>query len=427
MSPSSELREAEAGPSNPPSKSKSKKSKEKPPKVDKPKPQVAAKPKPKPKPVPVGPFDKPDEEEEKNVHEVYEAIAGHFSQTRHKPWPFIEKFLHSLPANSIGLDSGAGNGKYLPSSRDAKLEMIALDRSSGLLEIARNENGGECVRGDLGFRGWRDGVFDFAISIAAIHHLSTPERRRHAVKSVMRPLKLSSSGSYSKFMIYVWAYEQGTLSKRRMGTLTNSSPTSTPIPKESHPATTSSEGDPKANPTSDSQNQENDTKQSVGAEDGVKEIEEKIQDLLVPWVYSKPPAKAGATPNPDSQSASQTSTQGQSQGHRQTQAQAQADSQQENRSEPIVGAAPEEPKVYHRYYHLFIEGELREMVVQAAKEEGFEIVPDGNESDPLETHLAELKLRGRKKDDGSGKKWLRVRGVGWEADNWWIECEVGKI
>jgi hypothetical protein len=49
--------------------------------------------------------------------------------------------------------------------------MIALDRSMGLLELAKAQpvfsdlggehggGGGEVVRGDLGCRGWRDGVF----------------------------------------------------------------------------------------------------------------------------------------------------------------------------------------------------------------------------------------------------------------------------
>ncbi|KAK6911049.1 hypothetical protein I203_105084 [Kwoniella mangroviensis CBS 8507] len=353
-------------------------------KVKIPKPQPS-KPelKPKPKPVPVGPFDRPAEEEEKNVHEVYEAIAGHFSQTRHKPWPFIQKFLHSLPPNSIGLDSGAGNGKYLPSSRDARLEMIALDRSSGLLEIARNENGGECVRADLGFNGWRRGVFDFAISIAAIHHLSTPERRRHAIKSLIRPLKLSCQPSYSKFMIYVWAYEQGTLSKRKMGTLTNSSPGSTPIPSTSHPGLTT-EPAPKSTETE--------------ATDAVTEVEEKIQDLLVPWVYSRPPPAPGPKlpssedPKDDDLKASQTEEKA-------------------------------EAKVYHRYYHLFVQGELRELVIHSAEEDGFIVLSDGTSQDELDEQLKDIET-GKNQNK---KKWLRVRGVGWEADNWWIEGEVGLV
>jgi hypothetical protein len=38
--------------------------------------------------------------------------------------------------------------------------MIGMDRSLGLLEAASGQEGGQdLVRGDLGGRGWRDGVF----------------------------------------------------------------------------------------------------------------------------------------------------------------------------------------------------------------------------------------------------------------------------
>lgn len=89
--------------------------------------------------------------------------------------------------------------------------MIALDRSSGLLSHARKMGFGglnanrqeddreetgdgnqvaECVRGDMGIDAWRAGVFDFVISIAALHHLSTPERRQHAVQVSLPVLPL---------------------------------------------------------------------------------------------------------------------------------------------------------------------------------------------------------------------------------------------
>lgn len=51
--------------------------------------------------------------EETHVHEVYEKIASHFSDTRHKPWPNVLDFINSLPYGSILLDIGCGNGKYL--------------------------------------------------------------------------------------------------------------------------------------------------------------------------------------------------------------------------------------------------------------------------------------------------------------------------
>ena len=45
--------------------------------------------------------------------------------------------------------------------------------------------------------------FDFAISIAVVHHLSTPERRIEAVKSVLYALKPGGQA-----LVYVWALEQ---------------------------------------------------------------------------------------------------------------------------------------------------------------------------------------------------------------------------
>jgi tRNA (uracil-5-)-methyltransferase TRM9 len=51
---------------------------------------------------------------------------------------------------------------------------------------------------------------DFAISIATIHHFSTPERRCEAIKSLIRSVKPGSG----RLLIYVWAVEQDELSKR---------------------------------------------------------------------------------------------------------------------------------------------------------------------------------------------------------------------
>ena len=53
------------------------------------------------------------------------------------------------------------------------------------------------------------GVFDFAISIAVVHHLSTPARRIEAVKCVLDLLRRpSSSHAGGQALIYVWALEQ---------------------------------------------------------------------------------------------------------------------------------------------------------------------------------------------------------------------------
>ena len=53
------------------------------------------------------------------VHSVYEEIAGHFSDTRHKPWPRVAQFIQSLPPDELLLDLGCGNGKMAPACRES--------------------------------------------------------------------------------------------------------------------------------------------------------------------------------------------------------------------------------------------------------------------------------------------------------------------
>ena len=54
-------------------------------------------------------------------------------------------------------------------------------------------------------------TFDFVISIAVIHHFSTPERRVQAIRAVLdmikRPGKADQAG---RLLIFVWALEQKT-------------------------------------------------------------------------------------------------------------------------------------------------------------------------------------------------------------------------
>src|ERR1700691_2073912 len=91
-----------------------------------------------------------------------------------KPWPIIAHFLSTLPTGSVGLDSGTGNGKYLPLPLDrppGSICTIGLDRSRNLLEIARTAGADtddgfttkkvprEVIWGDVIGKGWRDGAF----------------------------------------------------------------------------------------------------------------------------------------------------------------------------------------------------------------------------------------------------------------------------
>lgn len=108
------------------------------------------------------PVSTPSQYESEHVHEVYDAIASHFSSTRYKPWPVVASFLASLPSGSVGIDSGTGNGKYLPiTGSPGKIWTIGLDRSRKLLEIARFAGGmeRECILADALENCWRGGAF----------------------------------------------------------------------------------------------------------------------------------------------------------------------------------------------------------------------------------------------------------------------------
>ncbi|KAK9240343.1 S-adenosyl-L-methionine-dependent methyltransferase [Lipomyces kononenkoae] len=145
--------------------------------------------------------------EQTHVHAIYDQIAPHFSQTRYKPWPVVQRYLESRPRGSIGLDIGCGNGKYL--SVNPEIYIFGSDRSSKLVELACTGKAvGKKRFADVGVADgidapFRDSRFDFAISIAVVHHFATRERRREAVKRILRALRPGGTA-----LVYVWALEQ---------------------------------------------------------------------------------------------------------------------------------------------------------------------------------------------------------------------------
>lgn len=134
------------------------------------------------------------------VHKVYDEISNHFSETRHKRWPNVTKFLENLEEGTLLLDVGCGNGKYL--CGDQNVYKVGCDHSSGLMDICR-KRGFEVLQCDCLYLPYRDDSVDVAISIAVIHHLSTRERRQRAISEMIRVLR-----PRGKCLIYVWAMDQ---------------------------------------------------------------------------------------------------------------------------------------------------------------------------------------------------------------------------
>jgi tRNA (uracil-5-)-methyltransferase TRM9 len=145
--------------------------------------------------------------EDEHVHKVYSAISLHFSKTRYKPWPVVERFLQDQPQGAIGLDVGAGNGKYLAVNPDVFI--IATDRSEELVKIASRHSGSSAAVADSLALPHPNGRFDFAISIAVVHHFSSPQRRVEALRAMLAALRSRDDSSTSgTALVFVWALEQ---------------------------------------------------------------------------------------------------------------------------------------------------------------------------------------------------------------------------
>ncbi|KAJ1968925.1 tRNA methyltransferase, has a role in tRNA modification [Dimargaris xerosporica] len=155
----------------------------------------------KPQPIPVDAVSANfAQEEASHVHQVYDQIAPHFSSTRYKPWPVVESFLDGQVAGSVGADVGCGNGKYM--GVNTKLFVSGSDRSQGLVGISYKRGFEVMVANNLTLP-YRDSWFDFALSIAVIHHLTTFERRVRALAEIARIVRPGG-----RILVFVWALEQ---------------------------------------------------------------------------------------------------------------------------------------------------------------------------------------------------------------------------
>lgn len=243
-----------------------------------------------------------------HVHDVYNAVAAHFSDTRYKPWPVVQAFIDRQEKGSVGADVGCGNGKYLLAAEAAgSLEMkrammsqgkhksnksnkvtneevtkdeevivvngplfcVGSDRSTALVDICVRERKLEALVADGLSQPFRSGTMDFALSIAVIHHFSSPERRRDAIAELVRILRVGGQA-----LVYVWAFEQS----------------------------------------------------------GRRKFE--AQDVFVPW--HMPSERYGSNPT--------------------------GEDSKDPKSETVTNVDGKQEKVFQRYYHLFVEGEVESLV-----------------------------------------------------------------
>lgn len=152
--------------------------------------------------------------EHTHVHCVYEAIAESFDTTRFAHWNAVKTFIRSLPPRAIVVDNGCGNGKYLGFSERPDVHWMGNDLCSGLLACCQKNvaTGGttDLLQANGLSLPYRSGSVDAVISVAVLHHLSTPLRRRAFVDEMARIVRPGG-----RVFVTVWADSACTASRRR--------------------------------------------------------------------------------------------------------------------------------------------------------------------------------------------------------------------
>jgi ubiquinone/menaquinone biosynthesis C-methylase UbiE len=87
--------------------------------------------------------------------------------------------------SGTALDLGCGTGNYTLELKRRGFDVIGLDASDGMLEVARRK-GLKCIKGDAYSLPFPDGSFDLVLSVTMFEFIHEPER---VVKEIHRVLK----------------------------------------------------------------------------------------------------------------------------------------------------------------------------------------------------------------------------------------------
>ena len=131
------------------------------------------------------------------VYNTYNVIGEHFSNTRHYVWPNVKSYIDKIEPGSLIADIGCGNGKNMYRS---DCEQIGLDFCDKFVEICKNKNQ-NVILGNCMSIPFKDNSYDYTLSVAVIHHLSTYDRRLKAIEELIRITKPGG-----KIFIQVWGF-----------------------------------------------------------------------------------------------------------------------------------------------------------------------------------------------------------------------------
>jgi len=144
---------------------------------------------------------------------TYEKIAHDFSNTRYSVWGTPNKFLSEICYDELGLEVGCGNGKNMEwAKKKYKLNIIGCDNCEKFINICKKKDLDVFLADMLDIK-IKAKSFNYILSIAVIHHLSTLKLRIKALRELIR---LGTKGA--KYCISVWAFEQEEGAKRHFTT-----------------------------------------------------------------------------------------------------------------------------------------------------------------------------------------------------------------
>ena len=142
---------------------------------------------------------------EKQVEIVYDKIASEFSNTRANQWPFIDRFMETVPKGNKILDIGCGNGRNMCYP---DYEFSGVDISSEFVKICC-DRGLDVKKGTMTELPFENNSFDVILSIASFHHLNNESNRNKALQEMKRVLQPGGI-----VLLYVWSKNQPRKTKR---------------------------------------------------------------------------------------------------------------------------------------------------------------------------------------------------------------------
>lgn len=140
-----------------------------------------------------------NELETKNVKDVYENIADHFSKTRVFKWSWVINFLDKLKQESLVYDLGCGNGRNMD---HGSLNFVGIDNCENFVKICKEKNL-KVINSNITSIPLKSDTADAIICIAVFHHLSSPKTRLDALFEMKRLIKKNG-----KILLSVWSINQ---------------------------------------------------------------------------------------------------------------------------------------------------------------------------------------------------------------------------